>query len=373
MPDDGKRLARRLILTKKEFREIPVEVIQTKIGQQFKVGDDILPGVINPRLHHCDKVCFYEIGTDDGQKGNIYSGDSGLQTINDKGNTLYYFYKSTFPEQFLIWFNMLGAKNVGDILIEEWEWPYVVNKYGVYNNGKLAFSLLVSIYTNHIHPKNWPLFVEAIIGKYPSEVLKRDYNEIIKEKFGEVPKHPFRRLPDGSVTDDCVILPFKRPYGPAWNKRSCRINFASSVKPAGWERFLELIIGMEYWDIDNWKKIRKITQRRPPFSRNASTAQRVAKFKKECFDGKDCEVADSFSNGNLIYRVKANEEELFIMESPNYATALYIFDNLDAAKNWASRNVQMKEARKSALKVLVHQGNWQKKLQDFIDNYKKSN
>ena len=56
----------------------------------------------------------------------------------------------------------------------------------------------------------------------------------------------------------------------------------------------------------------------------------------------------------------------FIVDSPEYGRALYIFNEREDAMAWAKRTIDRNEARRRARRVIIHTKDWEAALQAAI-------
>lgn len=155
------------------------------------------------------------------------------------------------------------------------------------------------------------------------------------------------------VTDGYYSFPVKRPVRSEWTYNP--IGFAVGVSARNWPLFLRVIIGMR---VDGVVELRK-TRRELKSALEGRQRERREQRLGQCFGGS----AESIAIGsNLLFTVRRGEAVRYIVDSPNYGAALYVFRRYPDAMAWASRRITWREARERASEVHIHRGDWAGRL-----------
>jgi hypothetical protein len=91
----------------------------------------------------------------------------------------------------------------------------------------------------------------------------------------------------------------------------------------------------------------------------------------QCFDpGTFDETQDVYVGvgEKLLFTGRVRGKKLFVVDSPDYGHALYVFgeEEEDAARDWANQNITWTQARDQAIARIVHIGDWQGRLQEAL-------
>lgn len=160
------------------------------------------------------------------------------------------------------------------------------------------------------------------------------------------------------VTNGDLKFPVERPYGHEWQSTdNQKIKFVQGVSAENWGALLKSIHGLYH---DEEIRTKEGVRNRLARALNIKKLKEKIREKGQCFDG---EHADAVSVGvNLIFTGMINGEESFVVDSPEYGHALYIFDTYADAHEWATRTIDYQEARKRARACIFHTINWREKL-----------
>jgi len=212
-------------------------------------------------------------------------------------------------------------------------------------------------YICHLNSHRIPRLAEFHLALPNDTVLT--YDQACRLKVGQVvgrDKKPLRLdLAERCITDGNYRFPLTRPFRSKWTYSG--ISFASGHNAANWLLFLKTIHGQYVDDIIDIKKTRERMQSIKRQRQNRERIQRIG----QCFRGH--KAISSVSIGkNLLFTLQRGEEELFVVDSPEYANALYVFDSRDDAMAWATRAITWREARERARLVRTHHGNWKEQV-----------
>jgi hypothetical protein len=192
--------------------------------------------------------------------------------------------------------------------------------------------------------------------------VKLNFQQFCLLKPGQVVwrEQPFRLELCGCrvLNNRGVSFPLKRPHGLAnWNNWP-RIKFARGISPENWKLFLKAILGLMMEDI---VKIKDVRQRMRQVQKREHNRQRIRRV-GQCFTGHKA-IKRVAVGENLIFVLEKGGSQIFVVDSPEYARALYVFDDYKDAMAWASRSIGWQEARQRARLVRIHAGAWEKDIE----------
>ncbi|MBW2672189.1 MAG: hypothetical protein JRD89_02080 [Deltaproteobacteria bacterium] len=211
---------------------------------------------------------------------------------------------------------------------------------------------------HHQKPFPWNFFGGPVRNVLPNGVTI-NYEQALCLKVGQIVKRvkPLRlELCDRCVTDGDHSFPLARPYGTQWQDH-WRIRFAQGITADNWRLFLMAVIGLPVRDVIELAPVR---QRMRHFKKRRSDRE-CRRLIGQCFRGH--RTASSVSVGkNLLFTLQRGGETLYVVDSPEYGSGLYVFDDHADAHAWASRNIDWREARARARLFRVHRGNWKEEV-----------
>jgi hypothetical protein len=158
------------------------------------------------------------------------------------------------------------------------------------------------------------------------------------------------------VTDGEHFFPLVRPSRSQW--RYSKIRFSMGITAGNWPLFLKAIIGLPVNEVVDLKKTKARMGLIKRQQRDAERRRRVG----QCFTGHRAVCSVSVGE-NLVFTLQRADKLIYVVDSPEYARALYVFDDYGDAHAWASRAVNWREARKRARCVQIHRGNWKERTE----------
>lgn len=188
-----------------------------------------------------------------------------------------------------------------------------------------------------------------------------NYEQALHLKVGQVVRKSMPlQLVRCRITDGDYVFPLARPFGEEWRDYS-RIRFAQGITAGNWLLFLKAIIGQYVQDVIEIKQVR---HRMQSIRKQQLQQQRDQECKRQlgqCFAGHKAIRSVSIGK-NLLFTLQKEDTLTYVVDSPEYANALYVFDDHGDAHAWASRAISWREARERARLVRIHRGDWKEQV-----------
>lgn len=187
--------------------------------------------------------------------------------------------------------------------------------------------------------------------------------------FFPLPDEKFRWVNDRKdrwwVTNGNLYFPLERPNGKDEWEEFHHIAFAKAIRPENWKRLLWCVVGLELKEVlelipeDKPNRALIIFERAKRQAEETASASRVVP-EGSCFRDNGSMQAVSIGE-NLIFC-----GSMFLVDSPNYGTALYVFKRYKDAYAWATKQISWREARGKAVAHFNHTGTWEEKIQSLL-------
>lgn len=189
-----------------------------------------------------------------------------------------------------------------------------------------------------------------------------NYEQALHLRRGQVVKRaePLRLdLGRRRITDGDYSFPLARPFRSEW--RYSGIRFAKGITADNWSLFLKAVIGLPVRDVIGKERVQNQVIGRMRMVRRREKDRERKRRIGQCFTGH--KAVSSVSIGkNLIFTLQRDDVLAYVVDSPEYASALYVFDSYEDAHDWASRAIGWREARERARLFRVHRGNWKEEI-----------
>ena len=173
-------------------------------------------------------------------------------------------------------------------------------------------------------------------------------------------EYAFRHVGYGHVSNGQIIFPPERPRGGQWRSKMWKsIAFAQPISADNWQLFLDSIIGKFFAGVNIpqiKEQIREAKRAARLLKRNAS---RIMEVQGQCFNGENFQAVAI--GEKLLFMGEFNGQPRFVVDSPNYGHALYVFDSESVARQWACKEISFKEARLKSKACVIHRDGWEEK------------
>ncbi|MFB6181323.1 MAG: hypothetical protein ABEJ24_00290 [Candidatus Magasanikbacteria bacterium] len=187
--------------------------------------------------------------------------------------------------------------------------------------------------------------------------------DVLARKF----EQPFRWF-GSKMTNREIEIPPERPHGHEWQKKHQDIRFAQPIKEENWGLFLEAIEGKFLDEINSNELVREQVKKQRKRNRNK---ERIEKVKGECFDGDifdKCHDVEVSLGERLLFIGKKDGEPVYVVDSPNYGHAMFVFDKEELARDFANGEFTATKAKELAVERVVHAGDWQNRAEDAVES-----
>jgi hypothetical protein len=199
------------------------------------------------------------------------------------------------------------------------------------------------------------LVADFLVGKLLSEI------DIVQLTEWATGPHRFYYEWSGRyLTNTDIDVPVRRPERDEW-ARYPDLAPLKAIAEADWQLVLD-VLEDNYLDEIIWPEVRKAVTRE---KQERATTEKVRQRLEE--------MAARFYTGPFITKVAVGRDfiftvetiigkPLFVVDTPRYGHALYIFLNYTDARAWVARQITVAEARSRAAIVIMHTETWNERL-----------
>lgn len=176
-------------------------------------------------------------------------------------------------------------------------------------------------------------------------------------------QYPFTRITIDDqeyLSDGYYVYPMQRPTRMEWNDKWLHIGHAKGISVKNWGLFLEILRGLYHEDILDKHKISLQGLRKVHRDQNDQKIKRLA----QCF-GRGLDLKSVYVGEKLVFQVGS----FWIVDSPEYG-ALYFFGRESSAKQWATGELNFRDARQLAEMeggtYIIHKSDWEEVAREFL-------
>ncbi len=177
---------------------------------------------------------------------------------------------------------------------------------------------------------------------------------LLEEEFA------FWKQEDGSVTNGKITFPKERPFDQGWRKHR-DIGFSVGVTLGNWQTMLDAIVGCYFDGVNTDTRIRARVERQKVLDHSRERIRKAVAG--ACFDPKTFDESKDVEVGigeRLLFIGVCGGKRVYAVDSPNHGHALYLFGagSIKAARDWANGRIDWLEAKRLAMRRIVHVGEW---------------
>ncbi len=218
---------------------------------------------------------------------------------------------------------------------------------GWWKDSKWMFNTQVKLYGRKItYQDALNLRIGTMLQLDPSKLGRKEY--------------PFRHIGYGYVSNGMIIFPPERPRGGQWRSKIWKsIAFAQPIKAENWQFFLDSIIGKFFAGVNIPQIKEQISEAKRAARLLKRNASKIMAIQGHCFNGDNFKAVAI--GEKLLFLGEFNGQPRFVVDSPNYGHALYVFDSENIARQWACKEISFKEARLKSKACVIHRDGWEEK------------
>jgi hypothetical protein len=175
------------------------------------------------------------------------------------------------------------------------------------------------------------------------------------------------------VTNGELAFPVERPNGiGGWNDWY-KIRFASGITAINWPVLLRAIEDKYFDQINTNERLRQMVSTRKTIERDPGLVDRVkrALLAGSCFEGQNFDVefdVEVCVGARLLFTGRIGGKKIWIVDSPNYGHAMYVFDQEDPARFFANYQISAAEALEDAIARVIHSKGWEQRATQVLQN-----
>lgn len=225
--------------------------------------------------------------------------------------------------------------NIGDLI------AYDIVTFNVVTNVQLESNSYPTLI-----PLDWKM-IRRMYRRFEAEVLKRGIR-FIEEQFFEFIRLNLKGSLVKKIKDEFFIVE-ECPH--SYKDAIGHLEKLGNLTPSLFD--ILAIMGKEVPPLE-WSNIPKDVESLTPLSFKSQNHQTTPRY-GECFEENCGYKLVSASEKRMIF----TNGKYFIVDSPFYGHALYIFPSLKTAKEWAENKISAETAIKKAVKRIIHvEGTW---------------
>lgn len=173
------------------------------------------------------------------------------------------------------------------------------------------------------------------------------------------------------ITNGELAFPIERPSGIAgWNDWH-KIHFASGITAINWPVLLRAIEDKYFDQINTNDRLRQMVSTRKTIERDPGLVDRVkrALLAGSCFEGQNFDTefdVEVCVGARLLFSGRVGGKKIWIVDSPNYGHAMYVFDKEDSARFFANYQISSSEAQEDAIARVIHSDGWEQRATEVL-------
>lgn len=164
-----------------------------------------------------------------------------------------------------------------------------------------------------------------------------------------------------------LVIPAQRPSGANWRDRE-DIVFLQGISSANWPLLLQAIEDRYLDEILSWKgHLPSVSTLRSLIRTNQQTYfdETTRPAIGQCFAEADAHYVAI--GENLLFTIEHDGRVVYLVDSPEYGRAIYLFLAHEPALQWAERTIDYHTARASAFTYFNHTGAWNEVIRAAIE------
>ncbi len=167
-------------------------------------------------------------------------------------------------------------------------------------------------------------------------------------------------------TNGIVHFPLERPFGAIGWKQWSLIKFTQRIHAENWHEMLKAIEGKYFEGVNTSTKLNRAIRN---LHFIGESQDRIRKIQGECFRGgtfDECHGVEVGIGERLLFIGQKNNVPVYVIDSPSYGTALYVFTDETVARNFANKRISATKAQESASARVIHVGKWEARASQAI-------